>query len=120
MWTYSQSTGELKHNGIHVADGYSGNLLGKNNPMLQMSPDIGPIPRGEYKVGHPHHSHHVGPYAMPLSPKAGTETFGRKSFFIHGDSIKHPGLASKGCIILSPPARHRIWLSGDHDLSVTP
>ncbi len=59
MWTFSQSTGELKQDG--EADGRR--LLrpqrprrtrkGRNNPDLEALPNIGPIPRGRYTIGTP-------------------------------------------------------------------
>ena len=34
-WTYSQSSGQLKHNGILIATGYAGRGTDKNNPQSQ-------------------------------------------------------------------------------------
>jgi len=45
-------------------------------------------------------------------------TFGRDGFLIHGDSVRHPGDASEGCIILPRRFRERIWTSEDTDLEV--
>lgn len=39
-------------------------------------------------------------------------------FRIHGDSIRAPGTASHGCIILPRAIRDRIWASGDRALQV--
>jgi hypothetical protein len=43
---------------------------------------------------------------------------GRDGFMIHGDSAKHPGEASDGCIIVDLPGRKAIAASGDHSLTV--
>jgi hypothetical protein len=118
MWRYSQHTGNLTHDGHQVARGYSGRGVGKNNAGMQSQSDVGPIPRGQYRIEPPHRSRHVGPNAMDLTPQPGTNTYGRSDFLIHGDSIAHPGTASKGCIILGPAVRTAIWSSGDHMIEV--
>jgi hypothetical protein len=119
-WTYSQSTGELKHDGVHVATGYSGIGAGRNNPAMQSAANLGPIPQGTYTIGAPRASLARGRWTMPLSPNQGTNTFGRSSLLIHADSIHHPGQASTGCIILPPPIRHDIASSPDRTLQVSP
>jgi hypothetical protein len=117
-WVYQQSTGDLSFNGAFVERGYSGAPTGKNNPAMQAVPNIGPIPRGNYWLGEPHTSPHTGPYSLNLTPTAGTNTFGRSAFRMHGDSIRHPGAASEGCIIMTTATRHRVWASGDRQLKV--
>jgi hypothetical protein len=118
-WTYSQKTGELQQDGNHVAAGYSGADVGKNNPEMENVHNVGPIPRGDWTiVGPPLDTIAHGPYVLRLDPEPGTETFGRDGFLIHGDSAKNPGAASEGCIILPRPARERVWNSGDRDLEV--
>ncbi len=107
-WTYSQSTGELRHNGKLVATGYSGIGVGQNNSAFQSSHDVGPVPMGTYAIGAPFHHPHAGSYAMRLTPMAGTNTFGRTGLMIHGDSITHPGRASTGCIIENLHARQQV------------
>jgi hypothetical protein len=118
-WTYNQSSGHLSHNGQVVAIGYSGHEEGKNNPAMQQVPNVGPIPQGRYSIGPPRDSAKVGPFALPLEPEPGTNTFGRSAFMIHGDSIVHPGTASEGCVILLREARNLIAASGDAELVVT-
>jgi hypothetical protein len=49
-YTYSQSTGELKHYSEVIGKGYSGKDKGKNNPAMQDTKDIGPVPAGEYEI----------------------------------------------------------------------
>jgi len=94
--------------------------LGKamNNPEMESEKNIGPIPRGEYEI----HSEDVsnpgrfkdwirnikmpkflswirfsgdwGDWRVRIIPREGTNTFGRKDFFLHGG--EEPG--SRGCI----------------------
>ena len=53
-WEYSQSTGQVIYvenqtgQRTVVANGYSGNGQGLNNPNMQNQVDVGPIPRGTY------------------------------------------------------------------------
>jgi hypothetical protein len=118
-WTYAQKTGELQQDGKPIAAGYSGAGEGKNNPAMQNVPDVGPIPQGEWTIaGPPANTADHGPYVLKLNPTAGTETFGRSGFLMHGDSKEHPGLASHGCVILPRPAREQVWISGDRELEV--
>jgi hypothetical protein len=123
-WLWDQSTGTLCRNGAIVSRGYSGNGRGKNNPLLQGVRGIGPIPKGEWRIGKPYNSTNVGPYALPLFAVDGNTDdihgpTGRSAFRIHGDSIRSPGTASKGCIILPRKVRELIYNSGDHILTVT-
>ena len=119
MWTWKQSAGEMWQSDEFIAHGYSGAGRGENNPDYQSVPDQGPIPCGQWSIvsltveNTPH-----GPYVLHLVPGEQTNTFGRAGFLIHGDSIKEPGTASKGCIILPRPIRERIWASGDRQLTV--
>lgn len=118
-WTYSQTTGELRYNGVVVATGgYSGNGVGHNNPNTESQRDVGPIPRGRYLIGAPYHHPHKGNVTMNLDP-VGHNALGRTLFRIHGDSREHPGHASDGCIIFPLDVRERIARSGDHELDVT-
>lgn len=119
MWTYKQSTGELFDAiGRTVGRGYSGAPEAKNDPSRQNEKWTGPIPRGEYLIGPPRTTPTHGPYVLTLTPDAGNEMFGRSGFLIHGDSIRLPGTASEGCVILPRSLREAIWDSGDHVLEV--
>jgi hypothetical protein len=119
MWTYEQSTGELRHNGQLIATGYSGFGEGKNNPTLESVPNVGPIPRGLYLIQFPpFHSEKDGPVCMHLIPERQTNTYGRSGFLIHGDSIQHTGSASHGCVIMPRPTRLGIAASQDDNLTV--
>lgn len=119
-WSYSQSTGELMHDGRHVATGYSGTGLGLNNPGQDASPNIGPIPRGTYRIGAPFRHPHAGAYTMRLTPIDPASVHGRTGLMMHGDSRAHPGQASNGCIIENLSAREQVWNSNDHLIVVTP
>ncbi len=118
MWLYSQSTGKLTRED-YSASAYSGHLAGLNNPAMQAEADIGPIPRGAWTIGPARPMPRLGPEAMPLTPKAGTETFGRSGFWMHGDFAGDSAdLASHGCIVCDRPIRNAVALSGDTDLMV--
>jgi hypothetical protein len=120
-WTYSQSTGRLRHNGVLVGRGYSGHGLtaagGRDNPAMQNVPNQGPIPQGQWRIGPAHRDPHKGPVVMRLTP-VGHSTFGRSGFLIHGNNTANN--ASEGCIILGPALRRQIAHSGDNVLTVGP
>jgi hypothetical protein len=80
---------------------------------------VGPVPQGKWKFGAPFFHDHAGPYVLRLFPEQGTKTFGRSGFLIHGDSMRLPGSASHGCIILARELRMQMWESGDHEILVT-
>ncbi len=118
MWTYDQSSGELRHDGTFEGTGYSGTGIGRNRPEAQQISNTGPIPRGRYKIGPAYDHPHLGPCVMNLDPEPGTNTFGRSEFRAHGDNQRHD--ASHGCLILGPSIRRLIANSGDTDLEVLP
>jgi len=117
-WRWDQSAGELSREGKLVSKGYSGWDRGKNNPAMQAAVGVGPIPAGIWRIVRRYDSANVGPAALELTPLQGTPTFGRSAFRIHGDSLRAPGTASHGCIILPRTIRDLIWASGDRDLVV--
>lgn len=119
MFTYSQSSGEFRHDGTSLCFGYSGFADGKNNPDKEAEHDIGPIPKGTYRIGSSYISPQFGPVVMSLTPFPENQMFGRAGFLIHGDSTLHPGYASHGCIILPRNIRQLIARSGDDVLMVT-
>lgn len=119
MWTFRQTDGALIRDGAMVGEGYSGHGRGRNNPTLESHVEMGPIPRGRWKIQFPpYQSVNHGPLCMRLVPAVGTDVFGRSGFLIHGDSAEHPGQASLGCIVLARPIREQIAESGDSDLEV--
>lgn len=122
-WTWDQSAGALSRNGVPQTTGYSGKGRGKNNPALQGVVGVGPLPRGRWRMVNVYNSSRVGPYAITLYAEDGKdndthEPTGRGAFRIHGDSVRSPGDASNGCIILPRVWRERMWKSGDHTLIV--
>lgn len=120
MWSYEQLTGRLRDGtGNLVGVGYSGKGVGKNAPSAQRVHNVGPIPRGEYRIQGPQDTVTHGPFVLPLIADPANEMFGRYGFLIHGDSVVTPGIASEGCIILARDVREAIWASVDHDLLVT-
>jgi hypothetical protein len=128
MWKFSTTTGRvfLDVDGLIkcVAVGYSGFGPGKLNPTMEAVPDVGPCPRGLFKLeliqadGVPVDYEHKKAPVFRLVPKAGTNLFGRAGFLIHGDSVSAPGTASHGCVILAHDVRERIRLSGVDELEV--
>ena len=119
MYTYEQSTGILTNaQGEIVGEGYSGFGVGKNNPGWQAISDTGPIPRGTWSIGEHFDSPDHGPLAIHLAPIAGTLTMGRSGFLIHGDSLTHPGRASRGCIIMPRQTRELVIAGSDKTLQV--
>ncbi len=120
-WTYSQSTGQLRHNGTVAGTGYSGAgqtaAAGRNNPAMQGTPNQGPIPAGQWNVGNAYQHPTKSPTSMNLTP-FGHNALGRSAFMIHGNNVQNN--ASQGCIILGPNQRQLIAASVDHILTVVP
>ncbi|HSZ61016.1 MAG TPA: hypothetical protein VK828_04430 [Terriglobales bacterium] len=136
MWTYEQITGKLRDlDGNIVGVGYAGRdfdctgnfVGGKNNPAKENIENIGPLPGGVYLADRLELVHAiVGRFAIHLKPDQTTEAkiiaYGRQplSFFIHGDSLEHPGSSSDGCIVQTLSTRQQLWNSGDRILRVVP
>lgn len=116
MRTYNQKTGELYLDGEYEGLGYSGHGEGRNNPDAQALHGIGPIPRGLWRIGAAYSHPQLGPICMNLYPRAGTDTFGRDLFRIHGNNTIND--ASHGCIILGPAIRREIDAGTDRALEV--
>lgn len=120
--TFIIDTGALlMPNSALLAYGYAGAPGFVNDPSATHIKDKGPIPVGEYDIGAAEdRPDSTGPFSLPLTPRPGTDTFGRSGFFIHGDSREFAGQqrASDGCIILARFARERIAASPDKILSV--
>jgi hypothetical protein len=128
-WVYSQSTGQVSHvdnqtgETTSVGTGYAGHGEGVNNPNMQNVPNTGPIPQGTYTID-PQQNNTTGsgtslPASMRLTPKDGTNTFGRGGFLIHGDNKRKNKSASEGCVILDRTIRNQIGNSDDDVLRVT-
>lgn len=126
MLVYSQSTGRLNEFGSNrlIGTGYSGRPEARNNPDRQGERAIGPIPRGFWRIGEPYESARTGPRTIPLykldeNPGDDVDAVtGRSAFRIHGDSIRAPGTASSGCIILPRIIREQIAASSHEILWV--
>lgn len=120
-YTFEQVTGDLLNETNTIdAHGYAGREAGKNNPDMQDVKGIGPLPRGWYTAQAPSDDPVVGKYAMRLIPDTSNEMFGRNSFFMHGDSTEHPGLASHGCIVMPRSVRENFWNNAlNHRIQVT-
>lgn len=119
MMFYSQKSGAFKLAAKVVGYGYAGNGAAKNDPNKQDQKGHGPLPQGLYKLSNVKDSPNTGPFSIVLVPDPGNRMFGRGDFRIHGDSIKAPGTASDGCIILPRNIREKIWASGERLLTVT-
>lgn len=124
MWIYQQSTGKLwKRDGSFVIEGYAGGDQGKapegvNNGAMQSVANIGPLPHGIYTMSTPIEHSQLGPYAIPLQPDPDNEMYGRRGFYMHGDTKEMNHSASDGCIIMPLSIRVSCWSSGDHLLTV--
>lgn len=116
-WEYNQKTGEMRHNGQLVSQAYSGMGEHKNKTASEGVKDNGPIPRGYWRITG--HDNSKSPWTLRLHPVAGTQTFGRDGFLIHGDNPRTIGSSSHGCIIINGMnLRKSIFDSGDDILVV--
>lgn len=123
MWFYSQRSGILSQGTLAGSvcvgkEGYSGRGVARDKPEFEAFHNAGPIPTGRYRIGMATTHPHKGSVVMSLTP-LGHNARGRTGFLIHADSIKHPGEASEGCIILDAEQRKKIAQSGDRELVVT-
>jgi hypothetical protein len=119
MFVYSIASGKLFLDGALRGQGYAGAPAGKNNPLMCPVHNIGPIPCGQWLIsGPPEDTQTHGPFVLHLSPCAGTNTFGRGGFLIHGDNMSDPGNGSEGCIVMARQIREFIWNSNCRDLLV--
>lgn len=118
MIVYHQADGRIERNAYLVGTGYSGHGIGLNNGAMEAVPDVGPIPRGLWKIIRWDDVHgDKGPCVAVLEP-VGHDAHGRSAFLIHGDSPAGNHTASKGCIISGPTIRHALRDGGDMDLEV--
>jgi peptidoglycan hydrolase-like protein with peptidoglycan-binding domain len=107
FWTWDQSSGTLLKEARVLAHGYAGAGRGENNPAMEGVAQVGPIPRGLWRMIRVKNGGPTGPFTIVLEPEPGTDTHGRSAFRIHGDNSTHD--ASQGCIILQRPFREQIW-----------
>lgn len=121
--TYSQSTGIYITPDGAEHQGYSGHDAGLNNPAMQDVHNVGPIPRGTWRIGTAIDHPRLGPVAMRLQWIEGPNgeaqpPNGRDGFFIHGDNQAMNHTASDGCIVLARPVRETIVAGADRRLVV--
>jgi len=104
---YHWRSGELDINGTTVTRmGYAGAPACRNNPAMEHVRNCGPLPRGTYTMEDA--GRYITEVTIRLHPSPGNEMYGRSGFYIHGDSLKNPGTASEGCIILERKFRERL------------
>jgi len=104
-WEYVQATGEMRRDGVVVGVGYSGDPEHKNDVRYESFRSKGPIPRGAYRMIYVYPRHpKLGELAITLRP-VGHDCLGRSNFMIHADSVKKPGTASEGCIVIDRKIR---------------
>lgn len=119
-WVYDVRKRSFTWNGKYQFSArYAGAEGYKDNPDFECLKDKGPLPRGKYTIaGQPFKHPNVGPYTLRLRPYATNNMCERDGFLIHGDSIRRPGNASNGCVILDRGFRKIIYESGDRELVV--
>lgn len=119
-WKYDRATGFLSllgKQGFPMC--YAGYGPGLNNCEMEKVHDVGPLPRGTYRMTAMVNSPHTGPNTIILEPLLSTVMYGRSGFRIHGDNPQENDTASRGCIILPGGWRRlAVWESGDHELEV--
>jgi len=133
-YVYSQSAGTLTgHDRLtgemlfYYDKAYSGKDEAKNNPAWQFVKDMGPLPRGWFKMG-PGYYHKRKGYSMNLNPiPCYSEVFDpyydpfgylgdvRSGFMIHADKISAPGTASTGCLVI-PSLKLRQYIGAHRGL----
>lgn len=127
---YSQGLGTLAGKDGFLAKGYAGRGGGKNNTAMERLRNIGPIPRGLYRITGPEcigtafpcpdchgaTAHRHGPYVLRLHPAEDNEMFGRAGFLVHGDNGH--GTASEGCICIARTFRQQVTSEGYTELEV--
>lgn len=120
--TYNQSTGQLTctddtSNQQTVNEQcYSGAPGAVNDGSQQNTPNVGPIPLGDYDIGNGVNNRGTGPQSLPLTPTANNNQFPNtrdpNSFLMHGDNSQGNQSASQGCIICSRNTRNTIDAAG--------
>ncbi|AXF76794.1 DUF2778 domain-containing protein [Erwinia tracheiphila] len=118
-WEYYVRKAEFYLNGeFRFTANYAGARGFYNDPDFECEKNKGPLPRGRYRIEPPRDSDRTGRYTLPLTPNSANNMCNRVAFAIHGDSIRDPGGASQGCIILKLKFREALWDSGDRELIV--
>lgn len=102
---FDVGAGRLRASPLIEWPAYAGTGIGRNNSAYQYTRNLGPIPAGWYRVTR-RNPDHPTPLTFRLEALPGTAQGGRSGFLIHGDNTK--GDASKGCVVVSRPAREYI------------
>jgi Protein of unknown function (DUF2778) len=121
MFVYEITSGKLfAADGTLAGEGYSGHPPHVNDVDAIQIPNVGPIPVGMWQAVAMRAFAPQGQFVLVLVPKAGTCTFDRSGFLMHGDLVNEPGQeeASEGCIIMPRATREAVWQSADHDINV--
>ena len=119
MWTYQILNGViLNPQGSWMGTGYAGLGEDKDQPADEAVKGQGPLPEGIYTMGTMRDDPVMGRDVIPLTPDPANEMHGRSGFYIHGDSVQHPGMASHGCIVTAHPTRISMNDSDDRTLKV--
>lgn len=98
--SYVQRTGALRFPPSHQVPGaYSGHGAGLNNPAMEATACVGPIPAGWWRIVRWDAVHgDKGKVVAVLAP-VGHDAHGRSAFLVHGDNAAANHTASDGCII---------------------
>lgn len=87
-------------------EAYSGKEgIWRDNYDYEGARDLGPIPRGEYRIGPAYDHPKLGKITMNLTPLF-HQALGRTNFRIHGNNKSND--ASTGCIILDKEFREAV------------
>lgn len=118
MLTYDQKSGHIGIRNTFIGTGYSGFGEGLDNPAMEAVSNVGPIPRGHWRIARwdDHHGE-KGPQVAVLEP-VGHDAHGRSAFLIHGDNSALNHTASHGCIIAGRAIRDALRSSGETELTV--
>ena len=120
MFTYVQKYPKMLLNGRPIlgAPLYSGHGAGLNNPALEATPNIGPIPAGLWRIVQWFDTYeNKGPCVAQLDP-VGWDALGRSGFLIHGVRVGDQNDSSDGCICAGLAIRTAMRNSADMALTV--
>lgn len=67
-WEYDVATHTFTRDGESYTADYAGASGYKDDTSQECVKNSGPLPRGTYTIGAPHHSPHTGKYTLDLTP----------------------------------------------------
>ena len=118
-WKFDRAAGQLISPAGDVYGAYSGQPPYVGSVADDWRVGLGPLPAGRYTFGDVRaDGGHMGPFVLPLLPDPANDMKGREAFFLHGDSIAHPGYASEGCIVAARQVREEVADGSDKELEV--